>query len=101
MLNDYLQERGPKLTATDRLVYAVPPLADFWESMSVAEVTLDTCAQYFEVRKRSADTVRRELGVLRAADAVWHGPVASIGLPGDEHGNPDADIWTPSPGLHA
>lgn len=67
MLNDYLQERGPKLTTPDRLVYAALPLADFWEGMSVAEVTLETCARYFEMRKRSAGTVRRELGVLRAA----------------------------------
>jgi integrase len=67
VLNEYLQQRGPKVEAPDRIAYAVLALTDFFEGNSVADVTPQTCGRYAEQRGRSAGTVRRELGVLRAA----------------------------------
>jgi integrase len=72
MLNEYLQQRGPKVAATERIAYAVLALTDFFEGNSVAEVTPQTCGRYAEKRGRSAGTVRRELGVLRAAINYAH-----------------------------
>ena len=57
----------PKVAAPERIAYAVLALTDFFEGNSVADVTPQTCARYAEKRGRSAGTVRRELGVLRAA----------------------------------
>lgn len=80
VLNDYASERGPKVVARERIGYAVAALADFWEGLTVADVTPQTCGRYAEYRlreeerpkskakwRRSPGTVRRELGVLRAA----------------------------------
>jgi integrase len=67
VLNDYLQERGPKLAAPERIAYAVLALTDFFEGNSVADVMPQTCVRYVDKRGRSAGTARRELGVLRAA----------------------------------
>jgi integrase len=46
-------------------------LAPFWQGRTVAEVTRETCRAYEKARARSAGTVRRELGVLRAS--INHG----------------------------
>jgi integrase len=67
VLNLYLDERGPKTAAPARLAYAVLALTDFFEGNTVADVTPQTCERYVEKRGRSKGTVRRELGVLRAA----------------------------------
>jgi integrase len=72
VLNDYLQERGPKVVAPERIAYAVLALTDFFEGNSVADVTSHTCGRYVEKRGRSAGTTRRELGVLRAAIKYAH-----------------------------
>jgi len=42
-------------------------LTDFFEGNAVVDVTPQTCGSYVEKRGRSKGTVRRELGVLRAA----------------------------------
>jgi len=67
VLNDYQEQRGPKVAAPGRIAYAVLALTDFFEGNTVANVTPQTCGRYAEKRGRSAGTVRRELGVLRAA----------------------------------
>jgi integrase len=67
VLNDYLRDRAPKVAAADRMIYAVLALTDFFEGNTVADVTPQTCERYVEKRGRSKGTVRRELGVLRAA----------------------------------
>ncbi len=67
VLNDYLEQRGPKLAAPDRIGYAVDALTDFFEGNTVADVMPKTCNRYIEKRGRSKGTIRRELGVLRAA----------------------------------
>jgi integrase len=67
VLNDYLRAREQKVAAPGRIAYAVLALTDFFEGNTVADVTVETCARYSQKRGRSAGTVRRELGVLRAA----------------------------------
>lgn len=67
ILTDYVTERGPKIKAGERLAYAVVPLIEFWQSRTVAEITRQSCETYENWRNRSAGTVRRELGTLRAA----------------------------------
>ena len=71
VLNDYQQHRGPKLVAVERLAYAALALTDFFEGKTVAAVP-QSCSHYAETRGRSAGTVRRELGVLRAAINYSH-----------------------------
>lgn len=56
-----------KVAAVDRIGYALDPLARFWEGVTAAEVTTETVGHYQRWRERSPGTVRRELGVLRAA----------------------------------
>ena len=72
VLNEYLQQRGSKVVAPERIAYAVLALTDFFEGNSVADVTPQTCGRYIEKRERSAGTVRRELGVLRASINYAH-----------------------------
>jgi integrase len=67
VLQDYQQYRGPRVVAPERIAFAVLALTDFFEGNSVADVTPITCGRYAEKRDRSVGTVRRELGVLRAA----------------------------------
>lgn len=72
VLNHYLQQRGPKVAAPGRIAYAVLALTDLFEGNTVADVTPQTCGRYVEKRGRSKGTVRRELGVLRAAINYAH-----------------------------
>lgn len=67
VLADYAEEIGTKAMASDRIAYAIVPLTDFWEGRLIGNVTRQTCEAYRNWRKRSNGTVRRELGVLRAA----------------------------------
>jgi integrase len=67
VLADYAQEHGPNTSAPWRVAYAIAALASFWEGRTVAEVTREACRRYGIARGRSAGTLRRELGVVRAA----------------------------------
>jgi integrase len=60
------------VAAPGRIAYAALALTDFFQGNSVADVTPATCAAYGDNRGRSAGTVRRELGVLRAAINYAH-----------------------------
>ena len=71
ILNDYLLEAKPSAVA--RAAYAVPPLMDFYGENMVDQVTKKTCKRYAQTRARSMGTVRRELGILRAAINVAFG----------------------------
>jgi integrase len=66
-LADYAQEHASHTNAPWRIAYAVVGLASFWEGRTVAEINKEACRRYVTARDRSAGTVRRELGVLRAA----------------------------------
>jgi integrase len=72
VLNEYQVQRGPKVSAPGRIGYAVLALTDFFAGNSVADVTPQTCGRYADKRGRAAGTVRRELGVLRAAINYAH-----------------------------
>lgn len=72
LLNQYSEAREKKVAAPDRIGYAVAALTDFWENRTIADVTPQTCGRYLETRRCSAGTVRRELGVLRAAINLAH-----------------------------
>jgi integrase len=67
ILADYAQEHGLHTTTPWRIAYAIAGLAEFWEGRTIVEVTKEACRRYWSSRGRSAGTVRRELGVLRAA----------------------------------
>jgi integrase len=68
VLADYAQEHGQDTVAPWRIAAAIKPLVGFWKGRTVADVTRETCRAYTKAREgRSAGTVRRELGVLRAA----------------------------------
>jgi integrase len=70
-LADYADEHGEETTSPWRIAAAIKALVPFWEGRTIAEVTRETCKAYERARGRSAGTVRRELGVLRAA--INHG----------------------------
>jgi integrase len=61
-----------KVMAADRIAYAIGPLSTFFEGRMCNAVTEDTCRDYGRWRQRSDGTVRRELGVLRAALNMAH-----------------------------
>jgi integrase len=67
VLADYAQERGEQTEAPWRIAAAIKGLVPFWQGRTVADVRSDTCRAFTNARARSAGTVRRELGVLRAA----------------------------------
>ena len=67
LLAEYASERGPTVVAKDRIAYAVDALTDFWAGLTAADITPHTWGRYAQVRQRAAGSVRRELGVLRAA----------------------------------
>jgi integrase len=67
VLADYASEHAAATASPWRIAYAVEALATFWEGRTVASVSRETCRAYARARERSAGTVRRELGVLRAA----------------------------------
>ena len=95
VLADYAQERGAGTSAPWRIAAAIKGLVPFWQGLTVANVTGETCRAYAKARGRSAGTVRRELGVLRAAINHAHKEgrltrVVAVVLPG----RPEArDRW--------
>jgi hypothetical protein len=62
VLNLYLQERGPKVAAPGRIAYAVLALTDFFEGLTVADVTPQTCGRYIEKRGRSKRHCQARVG---------------------------------------
>ncbi|MBF0246824.1 MAG: site-specific integrase [Alphaproteobacteria bacterium] len=64
---DYATEHAIHTAAPDRISYAIEALLKYWADSMVGDVTSETCRAYAEFRKVSDGTVRRELGVLRAA----------------------------------
>lgn len=66
VLERYADEAELTPTAAERVGYAVVPLSRFFNG-KVSDVTREACRRYARERGVSAGTVRRELGVLRAA----------------------------------
>jgi integrase len=67
VLADYAQEHGEETAAPWRVAAAMKGLVPFWQGLTIANVTRETCRAFAKSRGRSPGTVRRELGVLRAA----------------------------------
>lgn len=63
----YAELHAPTRKAPERIVYAIEPLLDFWEGNTIADISKQTCRAYMRERDRSNGTMRRELGVLKAA----------------------------------
>jgi integrase len=72
ILAEYAEDRAQDAAAPWRIGYAIDALTDFWRNRTVAEITRETCRRYGSTRSRSSGTVRRELGVLRAAVNLSH-----------------------------
>lgn len=67
VLADYTEEQGPHTDAPWRIAAAVKAMVPFWQGKTVGGINRESCRNYATARKRSPGTVRRELGVLRAA----------------------------------
>jgi len=67
VLDDYAREHGPDTAKPQVLASCVTRLVAFWQGKFVADITRVSCKLYQRARQRSAGTIRRELGVLRAA----------------------------------
>ena len=63
----YAELHAPTTKTPERIAYAIEALLDFWEGNTVAEISKQTCRAYMANRERSNGTMRRELGVLKAA----------------------------------
>jgi integrase len=93
ILEDYLVEA--EQAKQSRIAYAVIPLTEFFAENSVAAITPQTCRNYGRQRKLSAGTVRRELGVLRAAvnHAYKEGRITRAVPVAVPDGAPPRDRW--------
>ncbi len=67
LLADYAEESAERMTTPQRVGYALVPLSEFWTGKTAAQVSPLTCDEYRRWRDRSDGTIRRELGVMRAA----------------------------------
>lgn len=76
----YGAEHAPTTAAPERIGHAIDALAGFWGTSTADAITEATCRAYLKHRARSAGTVRRELGVLRAAlfYAHRHGRITRV-----------------------
>ncbi|NII58107.1 tyrosine-type recombinase/integrase [Sphingomonas aerolata] len=71
-LDLYGQQHAPTTEAPERIGYAIEALLPFWQQSTVGDITEATCRAYGRWRERSAGTIRKELGVLRAAVNFAH-----------------------------
>jgi len=67
VLAAYAQDHIPNLADPQRTIDAITPLLPFWVAMKVGDITPTLCVAYAVRRGRAANTVRRELTILRAA----------------------------------
>ncbi len=66
-LLDYAEEHAPNTSSPERIAYAIDALTPFWLDYTLDDITPELCKRYGESRNVSDWTIRRELGVLRAA----------------------------------
>ena len=62
------EQRAANTAAPERIGYAIGALAGFWAGNMVDDITEETCQAYARHRAKKPGTIRRELGVLRAAN---------------------------------
>jgi len=63
----YAEEHAPEAADPKRIAYAIDALLPYWCERAVGDITKEVCRGYVRERSRAAGTVKRELGVLRAA----------------------------------
>lgn len=68
----YAQQHATTTAAPERIGYAIDALLPFWGESAIGDVSDETCRAYVAWRSRAAGTVRKELGVLRAAINYAH-----------------------------
>jgi integrase len=66
-LEQYAEERGIKTASPERIGYAITALAPFWGHLKASDVRPSACEAYTKFRGVMPGTIRRELGVLKAA----------------------------------
>ena len=66
-LEIYAIDHGRALTNPERVGYSIKALAPFFGNLNIADITPETTKAYCVFRGVSDGTLRRELGVLRAA----------------------------------
>ena len=67
VLTHYASEHGAATKAPDRIGYAIAALAPILGALPVGSINGEVCRYYERERRKATGTVRRELGVLRAA----------------------------------
>lgn len=67
VLNAYAIEHAPDTAAPERIAYAMDALLTWWQDSMVEAIRTETCKRYRQERGVGDGTIRRELGVLRAA----------------------------------
>ncbi|SFO06633.1 Site-specific recombinase XerD [Cohaesibacter marisflavi] len=66
-LTYYAEEHAPNTQAPERIGYAIEALLSFWGNKQVSDISRKTCDAYAKARGVSEGTIRKELGVLKAA----------------------------------
>ncbi|WP_421980930.1 site-specific integrase [Roseibium sp.] len=67
ILSRYADDCGPTQKDPARTAYAIEALAPWWGDLTPDDITIARIHEYQQLRKKSNGTIRRELGVLRAA----------------------------------
>ncbi len=67
VLTVYAREHAPTVAAPATIGYAIDALISFWGERRLDEINGKACRQYADGRGVADGTVRRELGVMRAA----------------------------------
>lgn len=67
VLSVYASEHAPTTADPARIGYAIEALMPYWGDKAVSDIKKKTCRKYADKRDVADSTVRRELGVLRAA----------------------------------
>ena len=91
----YSEKHAANTVAPDRIAYAIKALVPILGSLPVGSITGEVCRRYASTRNRSPGTVRRELGMLRAAINYCHAEgyltvAPRVRLPGKP---PSRDRW--------
>ena len=71
-LTIYGNERAPEVKDPVRIAHAIQALVPIVGSLSVAGLASEVCRRYAKTRRKSPDTIRKELGVLQAAVNYCH-----------------------------
>lgn len=67
VLTYYAEHHAPTVADPTRLIHAAEALLTYWAGKHLSEITTATCRQYARSRGMAPGTIRRELGVLVAA----------------------------------